>query len=263
MSSSLTSIQISPTTAQPPARLQATPSAPATTPGSALLPRKGRPAILSDANAAAEEQFLEQTPWANPQHPVHQHILSRQSRQSSTQSNFSHNYSTPAAPKKTVDIHASNGSASTFADNPSAPTSSVLNMPYGVERDHVNGSESQTNKRKDQKSGYKESSTTPIDLNHRPSPPRSTPFSINAGERNKYGISGADGTGPALTSPSTSRHGVFQLPSRPDSGPRTTVDHADLLNRHQSASSPLITLHQQPRDTSVTAGSGFGRFGVR
>ncbi|OBT65602.1 hypothetical protein VE03_05532 [Pseudogymnoascus sp. 23342-1-I1] len=47
------------------------------------LPLQDFAAIRAAASAAAlkpaEEQFIEQTPWANPQHPSHMHLLQRQS----------------------------------------------------------------------------------------------------------------------------------------------------------------------------------------
>lgn len=69
--------------------------------------------------AAAEEQFLEQTPWANPHHPVHQHnhFHGNPSSQPRVASGL---FATPAGQRRVVDIHAPNGSASTIeiASNP-------------------------------------------------------------------------------------------------------------------------------------------------
>ena len=46
------------------------------------MPLQDIAAIRAAASAAAlkpaEEQFIEQTPWANPQHPSHMHLLQRQ-----------------------------------------------------------------------------------------------------------------------------------------------------------------------------------------
>ncbi|KAF2009785.1 hypothetical protein BU24DRAFT_427802 [Aaosphaeria arxii CBS 175.79] len=73
--------------------------------------------------AAAEEQFIERTPWANPQHPAHQQThyqvaiaaTPRQSNQS---------FQTPAGQRRIVDIHAPNGSSSTIeiGSNPPSAT---------------------------------------------------------------------------------------------------------------------------------------------
>lgn len=46
----------------------------------------------------AEEQFIEQTPWANPQHPSHAHLLQRQTSAQQTprtSSPFSHSQAQP------------------------------------------------------------------------------------------------------------------------------------------------------------------------
>ena len=47
-----------------------------------MLPLQGLAALRSAGSTSrfkpAEEQFIEQTPWANPQHPSHAHLLQRQ-----------------------------------------------------------------------------------------------------------------------------------------------------------------------------------------
>ena len=77
---------------------------------------------------AAEEAFLEQTPWANPQHPVHQQQTQQQQRPANRafEQARAPSFTTPAAQKRVVDINAPNGSASTIAEN-----SSANNTPYG------------------------------------------------------------------------------------------------------------------------------------
>lgn len=89
---------------------------------------------------AAEEAFLEQTPWANPQHPIHHqqshHHYSQQHRPQGQTFDVSHaSFATPAAQKQVVDVNAPNGSASTIAENISAANSSANNTPYGVEQE--------------------------------------------------------------------------------------------------------------------------------
>ncbi|KAF2875010.1 Sds3-like-domain-containing protein [Massariosphaeria phaeospora] len=74
--------------------------------------------------AAAEEQFLERTPWANPQHPVHQQshyqgLVPGPSRAPSQ------TYQTPAGQRRVVDINATNGSASTIEVNSNPPSSTA------------------------------------------------------------------------------------------------------------------------------------------
>ncbi|USP77324.1 hypothetical protein yc1106_04598 [Curvularia clavata] len=69
--------------------------------------------------AAAEEQFLESTPWANPRHPSHQ-----ESRYPLGPSRVP-NYQTPAGQRRMVDLTAPNGSASTIEANSNPPSSNA------------------------------------------------------------------------------------------------------------------------------------------
>ncbi|KAF5849578.1 hypothetical protein GGP41_005045 [Bipolaris sorokiniana] len=70
--------------------------------------------------AAAEEQFLESTPWANPRHPSHQ----QESRYPLGPSRVP-NYQTPAGQRRMVDLSAPNGSASTIEANSNPPSSNA------------------------------------------------------------------------------------------------------------------------------------------
>ncbi|KAF2707690.1 hypothetical protein K504DRAFT_503917 [Pleomassaria siparia CBS 279.74] len=88
-----------------------------------------RPYIRTSAadEAAAGEQFIERTPWANPQHPAHQqsHYAPASSRAASQ------TYQTPAAQRRMVDIHAPNGSGSTIdaASNPPSASNARIAEP--------------------------------------------------------------------------------------------------------------------------------------
>ena len=64
--------------------------------------------------AAAEEQFLESTPWANPRHPSIRMLDTRQEHHAC-------HYQTPAGQRRAADLTAPNGSASTIEvmSNPS------------------------------------------------------------------------------------------------------------------------------------------------
>ncbi|OJJ31854.1 hypothetical protein ASPWEDRAFT_117354 [Aspergillus wentii DTO 134E9] len=135
---------------------------------SSSLPRGAMSALSSNAfRTAAEEAFLEQTPWANPQHPVHQ-----QQTQTRPQGRvFEHprapSYTTPAAQKRVVDVNAPNGSASTIAENPSATNSPANNTPYGTEQEqpHLNnGHFVQPDYDADRKSGFRSQSSSPLDM---------------------------------------------------------------------------------------------------
>ncbi|KAI9831882.1 MAG: hypothetical protein M1819_004604 [Sarea resinae] len=91
---------------------------------------------------AAEEQFLEQTPWANPQHPAHQqhlsHIQRQMTQQPRTGSPFTGPFTTPAGQRRVVDFSAPNGSASTIGAA-SATMSSQAGTPTDPEYGHMQG----------------------------------------------------------------------------------------------------------------------------
>ncbi len=82
---------------------------------------------------AAEEQFLEQTPWANPQHPAHHHLQQVQ-RQMPRQSHMDSPFSTSAGQRRVIDPNArGEGSAATSAPSTTVPVSSdvqTLVHPY-------------------------------------------------------------------------------------------------------------------------------------
>ncbi|KAF2831637.1 hypothetical protein CC86DRAFT_378434 [Ophiobolus disseminans] len=71
--------------------------------------------------AAAEEQFLESTPWANPRHPSHQ-----EARYGPGPSRVP-SYQTPAGQRRVVDLTAPNGSASTIEAHSNPPSSNAHN----------------------------------------------------------------------------------------------------------------------------------------
>ena len=78
---------------------------------------------LSTADeAAAEEQFLQSTPWANPRHPSHQ-----ETRFPIDPSRVS-SYQTPAGQRRMIDPAAPNGSASTIEANSNPPSSNTHNL---------------------------------------------------------------------------------------------------------------------------------------
>lgn len=69
--------------------------------------------------AAAETQFLESTPWANPRHPSHQEARFGPSRAPA--------YQTPAGQRRVVDLTAPNGSASTIEATSNPPSANAPN----------------------------------------------------------------------------------------------------------------------------------------
>lgn len=79
--------------------------------------------------SGADEQFLEQNPWANPQHPSHQQQRQQLHRQASALSRAATLSSTPAAQRRVVDLTEPHDSASTVADHPSGPNSTMKATP--------------------------------------------------------------------------------------------------------------------------------------
>ncbi|KAI4259678.1 MAG: hypothetical protein LQ352_000611 [Teloschistes flavicans] len=67
-------------------------------------------AVLQRPKAVADEHFLEQNPWANPQHPVHLH------RQTSVLSRTASPLSNPAMPKRDSGINPASKQASAAAE---------------------------------------------------------------------------------------------------------------------------------------------------
>ena len=77
-----------------------------------------------------DERFLEQNPWANPQHPAHSHLQ----RQRSALSRPVSPLVTPAPQKRVIDLTGMQGSASTIAETQSGPNSSVVPTPLTGEQ---------------------------------------------------------------------------------------------------------------------------------
>ena len=80
---------------------------------------------FSRQRPAAEEHFLEQNAWANPQHPSHHQQRQHMHRQVSALSGAATPTSTPAAQKRVIDLTEPVGSASTIAEPHSGPSSAV------------------------------------------------------------------------------------------------------------------------------------------
>ncbi|KAL3475359.1 Sds3-like-domain-containing protein [Aspergillus californicus] len=129
-------------------------------------------------STSAEEAFLEQTPWANPQHPIHQHQhMSHMSHMSHRPQNRVLDNSsvpalaTPAGQLRVVDVSAPNGSASTIAEN-----SSANNTPYGAEQDNaVTAAGSYHDYDTERRSGLRSLTTSPLDVRK----PQPVPFTAS------------------------------------------------------------------------------------
>lgn len=129
--------------------------------------------ISSNAyHTSAEEAFLEQTPWANPQHPVHQHQhLSHRPQNRVMDNSRAPAFATPAGQMRMVDVSAPNGSASTIAEN-----SSANNTPYGAEQDNAatTAGGAYPEYDADRRSGFRSLSSSPLDV-RKPHPATYTP----------------------------------------------------------------------------------------
>ena len=95
------------------------------------------PAGFPRQRPAAEEHFLEQNAWANPQHPSHLQQRQQIHRQVSALSRATTPASTPAAQRRTVDLTELQGSASTIAEPHSGPSSSMAPTPATGEASRV------------------------------------------------------------------------------------------------------------------------------
>ncbi|KAA8642232.1 hypothetical protein EYZ11_009010 [Aspergillus tanneri] len=200
------------------------------------LPPRGTMSVMpSNAfRTAAEEAFLEQTPWANPQHPIHHHQLQQQQHQQQMpqrpQSRVFENsrapaYTTPAAQKRVVDINAPNGSASTIAENLSAANSSTNNTPYGTEQEpphQTQGPFGQAEYDPDRRSGFRSLSSSPLDVRK----PHAASYS-GLDHRSSHGSS----RNPAY-SPPPARLGLFHSAAANTSPPLSSKPVNSL---HQSA----------------------------
>ncbi|KAJ5612652.1 hypothetical protein N7510_005846 [Penicillium lagena] len=204
---------------------------------STLQPRVAMSSMSSNVfRTAAEEAFLEQTPWANPQHPIHQQQMQQQAQRPQASS-----YTTPAAQKRVVDINAPNGSASTIPENPSAANSSANNTPYGTEQEprQPQGPFSNPDYDAERKPGYRDPSSSPLDV-RKPQPHPSHAF-VEGSTRNP------------IFSPPPARPGLFQPSSS--------------MKRDTSPSlppKPVDSVHYRPHQSAgISTGSGSNHMSAR
>jgi hypothetical protein len=199
---------------------------------------------------AAEEQFLEQTPWANPQHPVHQYH-GHVNRPASVQSRRPPApVSTPAGPKAHIDSSAGVGSASTIPEKSSAPASSARTTPYGTDaiRPLADGRAAE-----DAADVARDGVDQPVGRDAKsesasPSETRKLTLLHSTSNNTRIGNDAREG------SPQTSRMALFTSPTRP-SMPRTEYEP-----RRQTAS-PLFNQHV--RETGLATRPGLGGIGAR
>ncbi|KAL2824502.1 Sds3-like-domain-containing protein [Aspergillus cavernicola] len=194
------------------------------------------PSISSNVYpTSAEEAFLEQTPWANPQHPIHQHQhMSHRPQNRALDNPRVSAFTTPAGQLRMVDVSAPNGSASTIAEN-----SSANNTPYGAEQENAAPAAGPyPDYDADRRSGFRSLSSSPLDLRK----PHPAPYTA-LDHRPLQGAS----RNPGYSSP-PSRLGLFQ-----SSGPKR--DTSPPLHPN-----PVNSLHHS---TGMIGGSGPNQMAAR
>jgi len=219
---------------------------------------------------AAEEQFLEQNPWANPQHPVHQQQhIGRLSRQVSDQTQIADANITPATQKSSVDINRPSGSASTIPEQFSAQASSTLATPYSNDSGLHHQALDLTLSGNDQqppagfgKARRLQGEGRPQSLS--PTETRRHNLLANDSGANKlkstgHVVTGVQGAASHQYRPS--RIALFSTAARPDSMARNGAPNDDIGARH--ATSSPITLHQHARENNLASATGLSRIGAR
>ena len=184
---------------------------------------------------AAEEQFLEQTPWANPQHPLSQHVQ-RLSRQASEQSRVQE---TPAVQRLGEPAGLQNSASTILEPNNSAAASSAFNTPFGDQVTHApleNG---------DNRHPYRVQSASPTENRK-----------LNASSTAQLSTTDQRRTEPILdSSPLMNR-------AAPATGsPRPIPTSLDRIPRHEN-NSPL-DMHRNNAGILASGLGGLGRFGMR
>ncbi|KAK5087883.1 hypothetical protein LTR05_002098 [Lithohypha guttulata] len=219
-----------------------------------VYPATGAISALSSsaaaANASSEQQFIESTPWANPNHPIHR--LGRQSANSSPfaidRQNNNHT-STPAHQLRRNDFTPQPvGSASTILENASAQPTPGTDAPSSAMKHEYGTIHAQTN-------GIATSTSTNGDVNGVNVSPSDTRRTINnmlqAGS-----AAAAAGHQPNNTPGDAMYLGVNSSP---------LLARASLLsnlNRTASATGMRENM-RSPFKTDLVASGGMGRFGFR
>ncbi|KAJ6145265.1 hypothetical protein N7470_009160 [Penicillium chermesinum] len=222
---------------------------------SALPPRGAMSSMSSNMfRTDAEEAFLEQTPWANPQHPIHQqqpqHQYSQQHRpQARAHESQQAPFTTPAAQKRVVDVNAPNGSASTIPENMSAANSSANNTPYGTEqepRSHHQGPFRNPEFDVEHKPAFRSQSSSPLDVRKPiPNPSRNV-------ERRSPNHDAPPRTSMFSPPPPPVRQGLFQS---------SAALKADPSSAHPSK--PVDAVHYRPTPSELPTGVGSGHLPAR
>lgn len=204
----------------------------------------------------AEEEFLEQTPWANPQHPVHQQHLQQIQQHTLSDQPRATSFTTPAAQRRAVDVNAPNGSASTIPENISNANSSAANTPYGTEQERArlhgvsaSGGDAHHGdlEGSDRNSGFRSQSSSPLEVRKsRPSNlqagnPHNRPPSLSQPQESR--ADGSSTSAPKHSTSSSSRLGLFNSPTKQERQSQLPAQNSDVLSSRQR-SSPLASMHQ-------------------
>lgn len=200
---------------------------------------------------------MEQTPWANPQHPIHHQYLNRLKRPTSVQSRMQEPVATPAGQKSQVDVNAVTGSASTIAEQPSAQASSTMNTPYDTDANKpqvqassqdtrtVNSADDPQSIDKDEHAIRRSDSASPTETRKA----FSATFLNSRHSNRKHGNDSQEALSQA------SRVTLFNSPTRPN------MPRAEYEPRRQTASP--ITFNKHARENGITARTGLGGIGAR
>jgi hypothetical protein len=233
-----------------------------------MQPKSSRTAFSSAmSRPAAEEQFLEQNPWANPQHPIHQQHMGRLSRQVSDQTQTADTSITPATQKSLVDLNRPAGSASTIPEQLSAQASSTSATPYSnsdIVRQQT--SETAATGSDQQHPAVFEKSQSQKERLQSLSPTETRKHNLTTNDAagvkpSPIGDTTADAEGSSSHSFKSSRTALFDTPVRPASLHRNPPSNNQIGVR--SASSSSITLHQHAREHNLTPATGLSRIGAR
>lgn len=204
----------------------AAPLAAAVAPPAYVRPSYGRTSTADEA--AAEEQFIERTPWANPQHPAHQQTHQQSHYGVASSAPRAANYHTPIGQRR---LDVPNGSASTIEAHSNPPSS-------GVQNNHGRIRESE--------SPVLHMKRHPVEHQIYAETPNSVHRNITGVGREPYGMSSP--AGQHMDAPSDDQpprwsgmHPGASLPGRPDS--------------------TRVPLTQRSALGTVSVGSGNGLFG--
>ena len=195
---------------------------------------------------AAENEFLQHTPWANPQHPIHSQYLHRAHPPASTQQKARTSAETPAAQRVGSDVNIVGGSASTIPEQASAPISSTLNTPYLATDEGIR----QNPLAEDCKTTEPGIGLTDGQLSlNRPSREEAA----SPSEARKAHSSKLFNSHPRSMPDGGNSYEPSSLPAMHNSPPRPSMSRNEYEPRRQTASP--ITFNQHPRENGVTASS--------